>query len=102
MIGAIIVGLLICALVIFSLYMNDNSTNDFYKGLWTGVITMILIVFEVNLLSNIIRKPTPSALDVYRGNTELEITSINGTPIDTVVVFKKKKIIKNKINLENK
>ena len=38
----------------------------------------------------ITEKPTPSALDVYRGNTELEITSINGTPIDTVVVFKKK------------
>ena len=26
---------------------------------------------------------------VYRGNTELEITSVNGTPIDTVVIFKK-------------
>ena len=35
------------------------------------------------------RKPKPSALDVYRGNTELEITSVNGTPTDTVVVFKK-------------
>ena len=30
-----------------------------------------------------------SALDVYRRNTELEITSVNGTSIDTVVVFKK-------------
>jgi hypothetical protein len=39
--------------------------------------------------TNIIGEPTPSALDVYRGNTELEITSVNGTPIDTVVVFKK-------------
>ncbi len=86
---AIIVGVLIVALVIFSIYMNDNSTDDFYKGLWIGVIIMILIVFEVNLLSNIIEKPTPSALDVYRGNTELEITSVNGAPIDTVVVFKK-------------
>lgn len=44
-----------------------------------------------------IRKPKPSSLDVYRGNTELEITSINGTPIDTVVVFKKKNMVKNKI-----
>ena len=89
MIGIVGVGILICALVIFSIYMNDNSTNDFYKGLWTGVIIMILIVFEVNLFLNMIEKPTPSALDVYRGNTELEITSVNGAPIDTVVVFKK-------------
>lgn len=34
-------------------------------------------------------KPEPSALDVYHGNTELKITSVNGTPIYTVVVFKK-------------
>ena len=39
----------------------------------------------------ITEKQTPSAIDVYRGNTELEITSVNGTPIDTVVVFKKEK-----------
>ena len=50
---------------------------------------MTLIVLDVNLLSNIIGKPTPSALDVYRGNTELEITSVKGTAIDTIVVFKK-------------
>lgn len=31
-----------------------------------------------------------SALDVYLGNTELEITSVNGMSIDTVVVFKRK------------
>ena len=88
-VGVVIVGILICALVIFSLSTSTNSTNDFIIGWWIGVIIMILIVFEVNLLSNIIGKPTPSALDVYRGNTELEITSVNGTPIDTVVVFKK-------------
>ena len=29
-------------------------------------------------------------LDVYRGNTELRVTSINGVPTDTVVVFKNK------------
>ena len=88
-VGVVIVGILICTLVIFSLYTSKNSTDDFIIGWWTGVIIMILIVFEVNLLSNIIGKPTPSALDVYRGNTEMEITSVNGTPIDTVVVFKK-------------
>lgn len=33
---------------------------------------------------------TPKALDVYRGNTVLEITSVNGVPKDTVVIFKGK------------
>lgn len=61
----------------------------FYKGWWIGFLMMALIVLDVNLLSNIIGKPTPSALDVYRENTELEITSVNGTVIDTIVVFKK-------------
>ena len=49
---------------------------------------MILMVIETCLVEIIKEKPIPSALDVYRGNTELEITSVNGTPIDTVVVFK--------------
>ena len=47
------------------------------------------MVIEICLFSMIVEKPIPSALDVYRGNTELEITSVNGLPIDTVVVFKK-------------
>lgn len=30
----------------------------------------------------------PKPIDVYRGKTELEITSVNGVPRDTVVVWK--------------
>lgn len=50
---------------------------------------MTLVIIEICLISNIIEKQKPSALDVYRGNTELEITSVNGIPTDTIVVFKK-------------
>ena len=88
-IGAIIVGILICILIILSFHISNNSTEDFDIGFIIGGIITILVIIEVYLLSNIIGKPTPSALDVYRGNTELEITSVNGTPTDTVVVFKK-------------
>lgn len=88
-IGAIIVGILICILIILSFHISNNSTEDFDIGFIIGSIIATLMVIEVYLLSNIIGKPKPSALDVYRGNTELEITSVNGTPIDTVVVFKK-------------
>lgn len=87
-IGAIIAGILICILIILSFHISNNSTEDFDIGFIIGGIITILVIIEVYLLSNIIGKPTPSAIDVYRGNTELEITSVNGTPIDTVVVFK--------------
>lgn len=35
-------------------------------------------------------KSIPTAMDVYRGNTTLEITYRDGVPIDSVVVFKQK------------
>lgn len=37
-----------------------------------------------------IEKSIPTALDVYRGNTTLEITYRDGIPVDSVVVFKHK------------
>ena len=88
-IGAIIVGILICILIILSFRISNNSTEDFDIGVIIGYFMTILVIIEVYLLSNIIGKPIPSALDVYRGNTELEITSVNGVPTDTVVVLKK-------------
>ena len=88
-IGAIILGVLICILVIISLCISKSRTEDYDIGIIIGGIIATLMVIEVDLLADIIGKPQPSALDVYRGNTELEITSVNGTPTDTVVVFKK-------------
>lgn len=88
-IGAIIVGILIFALMILGGYIKDRWGGSFEDGTFIASGIAILMFIEICLLSNIIEKPKPSALDVYRGNTELEITSVNGTPIDTVVVFKK-------------
>ena len=89
-IGAIIVGILIFALIILCTYIRERYNESFEDGLFIASLLIILIIIEVCLLNNIKEKTTPSALDVYRGNTELEITSVNGTPIDTVVVFKNK------------
>ena len=89
-IGAIIVGILIFALIILIGYIRDRWGGSFEDGLFIASLLTILIIIEVCLLNIITEKTTPSALDVYRGNTELEITSVNGTPIDTVVVFKNK------------
>ena len=90
-IAATILGIIIIVLVIVcNKYPNENHTPNFSCGVFVGIILAIVTVFEVIVVTDIIEKPTPSALDVYRGNTELEITSANGTPIDSVVVFKEK------------
>ena len=86
---AIIVGVIIFALITLVAYLNERHGGNFDAGVFIGIIIAMLMVIEICLVSMIMEKPTPSALDVYRGNTELEITSVNGTPIDTVVVFKK-------------
>lgn len=88
-IGAIIVGISILALITLGLYIGKRCDDNFDVGVFLGMILAVLIIVETTLVAGIIYGPRPSALDVYRGNTELEITSINGIPTDTVVVFKK-------------
>ena len=91
MIGVIILmGILICGFVILAAILGRNSRCDFDTGVIMGGVIATLMTIEVYLLADIIGEPKPSAIDVYRGNTELEITSVNGVPTDTVVVFKGK------------
>lgn len=50
------------------------------SGLLCGILTVICIILCIN---------EPTALDVYRGKTELEYTVIGGVHTDSTVVFKK-------------
>ena len=88
-IGAIIVGLLIFILFILATCDSKRYGDKFDAGVFKGAFIASLIFLETLLIITITEEPTPSALDVYRGNTELEITSANGTSIDTIVIFKK-------------
>ena len=90
MIGVIIIGILICVSVILTAFVGRNSSCDFDNGVIMGGSIAMLMTIEVYLLADIIGDTKPSAIDVYRGNTELEITLVNGVPTDTVVVFKEK------------
>ena len=47
-----------------------------------------LVTFAVIMT---IMSSQPSAIDVYRGDTELEITYRGSIPVDTTVVFKNRK-----------
>lgn len=51
-----------------------------FHGIWGALILNFCLEME--------ERNIPKAIDVYRGNTELEIHSINNIPQDTVVVWK--------------
>lgn len=53
-----------------------------------GGVILAGIGFFILLTIFIPVEPLPTAIDVYRNRTELEITSVNGVPTDTVVVWK--------------
>ena len=62
------------------------------KELRTTICALLLFLFTwlfSTILSKYNQSKIPSALDVYRGKTELQITYRDTIPVDTVVVFKK-------------
>lgn len=59
--------------------------SGFFTGLAFGIF--FTIIFFVLTLSNILSE-TPSAIDVYRGKTTLQVTYKDGIPIDTIVTLK--------------
>ncbi len=73
--------------VVAVLLLLYSCTGDGWQGaagqLYAWCSLAVLLIVDINT-----SEPTPTALDVYRGNTELKITSVNGIPTDTVVVFK--------------
>lgn len=85
--------MLICWILVvigFALLIYSWTCKDYdYNGL-VGMIGVILILIAIVISYAHIKEPKPTALDVYRGNTELRVTSVNGVPTDTVVVFKNK------------
>ena len=79
--------LLVVVTVLLLLY--SVTGKGWEKGV-AGQLYVWCFLAAVLIVCINISEPTPTALDVYRGNTELKITSVNGVPTDTVVVFKNK------------
>ena len=63
----------------------SNSTYDIIPIL---IIILILNIIVIPCLIFSLKKP--KAIDVYQGNTTLEITYKDSVPIDSVVVWKDK------------
>lgn len=67
-----------------------SSIFNLYGDRGNGEISIIFygILFLVTLCTAITTHKSPQAIDVYRGKTSLEITSVNNIPTDTTVVWK--------------
>ena len=71
----------VISLFIFVIFAYDISATSFITIflLTVGILVSLLVILE-----------EPQAMDVYRGNTTLEITYKDGVAIDSTVVFKNK------------
>lgn len=85
---AIIFGAALAFLIAFSLYLSAEEEGDFNVGAVCGMFIILFAIAEMLTIFEISREHKPKAIDVYRNKTELEITSVNGVPRDTVVVWK--------------
>lgn len=90
-VGAIVVGILLSFFIAFSLHAHATDVCNFGDGFVCGMIVIILLIAEIVMMCDISNEAKPKAIDVYRGNTELQIHSINNIPQDTVVVWKANK-----------
>lgn len=71
---AVLLTILICSILL-------NSDKDFIVLIST-ILTFIIFVLVIVYMTE------PRAINVYRGNTTLEITYKSGIPIDSTVVWK--------------
>ena len=62
--------------------MQYDDTMYFKFSIFSVAVGAILLALAVNLVN------MPRAIDVYRDKTRLQITSVDGVPTDTIVVWK--------------
>lgn len=86
MIISLIIGaILILGVLIFSI-TSVESTHGEGGSLACVIVLLNGIVFLIAYFSE-----KPSAMDVYKGKTELRITYDGKTPVDSVVIYKANK-----------
>ena len=86
----IMIGFLIFSIIIFlvcfilSIVVEDKDGCSLFSFLSGG--TLILCIVGITYIVE--KNNIPTALDVYQGETTLEITYRDSIPVDSVVVFK--------------
>lgn len=80
----LIIGIILFILgILTGVYFNVNPTPTLF--ILSGFLFMI-----GSGMTGLYDKNKPTAMDVYKGRTTLEITYKDGVPVDSVVVFKNK------------
>lgn len=82
----IVLFALIVILYGYIIFNYDSGPNRIGLALF---VCIMLSVISGALIAIKIDSSEPTAMDVYRGNTTLEITYRDSIPVDSVVVFKK-------------
>lgn len=80
-----LIGFIIVFLVIA---ICTTIIKEEYNKVLAVVLLVIAFIGEFFIIYDV--SNTPTALDVYEGNTELRITYEGKVPVDSVVIYKKK------------
>lgn len=78
----IILAVTLLVMIFMAIILSAYSNAYAVSILIVSIITFLSAVFTTIELQN------PTAIDVYRGKTTLEVTYKNGVAIDSTVVFK--------------
>lgn len=62
--------------------LKDSTLTTAFSGVFISLAFYSLMEYKE-------KRNNPTAIDVYRGKTTLQITYRDSIPVDTVVVFKK-------------
>lgn len=88
-IGAMVLCLFLMVIAVATESHNLGQASSIV--LLISFLTFIAVALYLNLdEQKEIEKSIPTAMDVYRGNTTLEITYRDDVPVDSIVVFKQK------------
>jgi len=92
---ALLVVIGIILIVSILILIGGIKTKEWFLIIYGSIFLITYSVLGIAIISDLILEtknvqPEPTTLDAYRRLTELEITTVNGVPKDTVVVYKNK------------
>lgn len=71
-------------MIVIAMFCNISNNSYGASTITVGVILLLSAILSV------IDKTKPTAIDVYRNKTTIEVTYRNGVAIDSVVIFKER------------
>ena len=79
--------IMICSIILFIIMLLCADSDGDGVFVWIGSLSLTVAVLMFTCMIET-KNPHPTALDVYRGKTTLEITYRDSIAIDTTVVYK--------------